>query len=120
MIQWNHAVIVYREGTTEGTYGSSVALAPLPVVSGLNAFPDQNWSGTQQNAGGEMQGAKRRWFLRSDVDVKERDVLRVTTGPESPSTIRVVSVFPVQGPRGTHHLEANVETFIGTLPEPTP
>lgn len=115
MIQWNHKVRVYRETAGEDAYGSTSVLAADPEPTANNGRPDQSWSGDQQEAGGEMQGAKRRWFLRPGMNVKDRDVLSVISGPEAPSTLRVVSAIPVGNGRSVHHLEVNVETYTGAL-----
>lgn len=114
MIAFNHKVRVFKE--TEGTdaYGSTSVLQGGAEPTTNNAWPDQRWSGDQQRAGGEMQGAKRRWFLRKDVDVAERDVLQVVSGAEAPANLRVVSVTKVGGAQ-IHHLEVNVETYTGEL-----
>lgn len=115
MIMWNHTVRVHKDVEGTDDFGTTQNWVAGDEPTGHNARPDQNWSGDQQNAGGEMQGAKRRWFLKKTLDVAERDVIEVTAGPEAPALLRVVSVFPAGG-RITHHLEANVETFTGTLP----
>lgn len=115
MIRFNHKVRVYRETEGEDAYGSTSVLEPGAEPAADNGRPDQAWSGDQQEAGGEMQGAKRRWFLHPATDVRERDVLSVTSGPEAPSTLRVVSAIPVGNGRTTHHIEANVETYTGEI-----
>lgn len=111
----NHRVRVYRDAEGTDAFGSTSVLTPGAIPEYNNARPDQAWSGDQQRAGGEMQGAHRRWFLSAGVDVAERDVLEVLSGTEAPSNLRVVSVTKVSGRRGLHHIEVNVETYSGEL-----
>jgi hypothetical protein len=106
---WNHTVRAYR-------YNDSDVLAPVGAApSRHNARPDIAWSGDQQQAGGEHQGAKRRWFVDAGLAVSERDVLAVTAGPEAPQTVRVVSVTKAVG-RTHSHTEINVESWTGAVP----
>jgi len=114
---WNHTVRVLREPGAEAardTWGH-VELAPVAIgaaPTGFNARPDQNWSGTLQDRGpGEQQNGMRRWFVDRGVDVRERDVLSVTLGPEAGLRLRVHSVVPVTAPRRVHHIEVNVEVM---------
>lgn len=114
---WNHTVRLYRESSADEWGHTSGAVAPVgPAPTRMNARPDQNWSGTLQDAGaGEQQAGKRRWFVAKGMDVRERDVLRVTQGPEAGTALRVLSAVPVTTPRGVHHLEVNVEVFTGEM-----
>jgi hypothetical protein len=118
---FNHIVRVYREPdplTARDSFGS-VPLAPEPVGSAPtlpNARPDQNWGGSLDDFGaGEQQGSIRRWFLSYALDVRERDVLSVIAGPESPKLLRVLSVAPMSNRTSVHHLEANVEVWKGEV-----
>lgn len=115
MIAWNHKVRVFKE--TEGTddFGSTSVLEPGAEPTTNNARPDQAWSGDQQEAGGEVQGAKRRWFLKATTDVEERDILAVLSGPEAPKNLRVLSKVSAGNGRKTHHIEVNVEEYTGEL-----
>lgn len=115
---WNHTVRIYREADPDEwghTSGDAEPVGAAPTKH--NARPDQNWSGSLQDAGaGEQQAGKRRWFLSRGLgDVRERDVLSVTDGPEAGAKLRVVSAVPVTTLRGVHHIELNVETFTGAL-----
>jgi hypothetical protein len=113
---WNHTARLYRTTQTRGGFGTTDTLSPVGAApSKPNARPDIAWSGDQQHAGGEQQGAKRRWFVDRAIDVHERDVLAVMTGPEAPMTVRVVSVTKAVG-RTHSHTEVNVESWTGTLP----
>lgn len=114
---FDHKVRVHRATTARDAYGDTVetwVAGDEPRVN--NARPDQNWSGTLQDRGaGEEQAAKRRWYLAKTLDVAERDVLVVSSGPEAPAQLRVVSVTKPTAPTAVHHLEVNVETFTGSL-----
>lgn len=118
MIEWNHTVRVHRPVDQAGAYGSNYRLAPQTAPTSPNAFPDMSWSGDQVDVGGEMQGAKRRWFLAPSVAAVDRDVLDVISGREAPQNVRVVSCIPVGPPGYVHHLEAIVETYTGELIAP--
>ena len=118
---WNHVVRVYREPDPESArdeYGH-VELAPLAVGSAptlSNARPNQNWSGNLQDRGpGEQQNALRQWFVDKAVDVRERDVLAVTAGPEAGINLRVLSVSKPANRVAHHHTEVNVEVWEGVL-----
>lgn len=116
---FDHRVRVWRDTPTRDAYGDTVEgfAAVTAEPSSNNARPDQAWSGTLQDTGaGEQQGAKRRWYLAASLDVAERDVLQVTSGPEAPATLRVVSVTKPTAPQIVHHLEVNVEAWEGELP----
>ena len=115
---FDHRVTVHRATVARDAYGDTVeSWASSDAPSRNNARPDQAWSGTLQDQGaGEEQGAKRRWYLAKTLDVRERDVLVVTTGPEAPKQLRVVSVTkPTTGRGIVHHIEVNVESFAGSL-----
>lgn len=117
---FDHRVRVWRNAPTRDAYGDKTeAFAPLASApASNNARPDQAWSGALQDQGaGEEQAAKRRWYLDRSVVVAERDVLQVVAGPESPATLRVVSVTKPTAPQTVHHLEVNVEAWQGTLTE---
>lgn len=114
---FDHKVQVHRATVTRDAYGDTLEsweAGAVPTTN--NARPDQNWSGTLQDQGaGEEQAGKRRWYLAKSLDVAERDVLVVTSGPEAPAQLRVLSVTKPTAPRVVHHLEVNVETFTGGL-----
>jgi hypothetical protein len=119
---WNHRVRVYREGVPDewGHVGAAVT-AVGPATTALNARPDQNWAGTLQDGGaGELQAARRRWFLAREVEVAERDILAVVAGPEAGLTLRIVSVVPVTTFTRHNHTEVNVESWDGVLAEYVP
>lgn len=116
MIAFTDKIRVHRAANTDDAYGTSETWGVVSAPVSKSARPDQAWSGDQQKAGGEMQGAKRRWFVRKDVDVAERDVIEVVGGPNAPAKLRVVSLTVVTGrTAAVHHKEVNVETFTGSL-----
>jgi hypothetical protein len=126
---WNHTARLYREPDAETSRDAlgHVAAEPLPVGDApvrANARPDQTWAGTLQDQGaGEQQGTLRRWFLDRSIPVAERDVLSVTSGPEAPLLLRVMSVTKPAAPLATHHIEVNVVVWDGAVPadlEPEP
>lgn len=116
----DHQLTVYRATETRDELQDAVLVwSALPAPAGLNARPDQNWSGVLGDRGpGQQQTAQRLWFLVAEFDVAERDVLKVESGPESPKLLRVLSVTRVTAPLEVHHLEVNVEVWVGELTEP--
>jgi hypothetical protein len=114
----NHRLVWYRETTTRDQYGDVlVAWTAQATPAGLNARPDQAWSGVLQDSGpGEQQAGKRRWFLdKGFLGVAERDVLAVIEGVESPVLLRVESVTPQMDRTQLHHIEVNVEVWQGSV-----
>lgn len=113
----DHSVTLYRATVTRDGFGDTIeAWVPQDGPTGLNARPNQNWSGDLQDAGpGEEQNARRQWFLLPEFDVQERDVMSVTAGPESGALLRIVSVTRTTARRTPHHYEVNVEPFTGEL-----
>lgn len=120
---FNHSVRVYRLPDVieaRGTLGST-SKVPEPVTSATtrkNARPDQSadLSGALVNLGpGEQLGSKRRWFLSRDLDVRERDVLSVTSGPESGLKLSIESVVKPTNPQIVHHIEVIASVWKGTL-----
>jgi len=111
----NHRAIHYRNVPTTGQFNEPVANWVKPAVpDGFNCRPNQNWSGTLQDHGpGIQQGAMRQWFLRSEMDVEETDVLHIIEGPEAPLYLRIESVAKPGARRGHHHTEVNVEVWPG-------
>jgi hypothetical protein len=68
--------------------------------------------GSVENIGpGETVRGREEVYLGIWVDVQERDVVRLTAGPEAGRTFRAVGVTR---PRG-HHVEAMVEPIVGAL-----
>jgi hypothetical protein len=113
-----HRAVLHRETATRDRFGDTVVTwTQHTTPAGLNARPDQNWSGTLQDSGpGDQQAGMRRWFLLAGFDVGERDVLQVVSGPEAPVLLRVQSVTkPTQTSPAVHHIEVNVEVWQGTL-----
>jgi hypothetical protein len=114
----NHRAVLYREASTRDRFGDTVVTwAVQAVPSGLNARPDQNWSGTlQDNGPGDQPAGMRRWFLLSGFGVRERDVLDVVEGAEAPKRLRVESVTkPTTTSPAVHHIEINVSDWQGEL-----
>lgn len=107
----DHRIRLYRPVEGRDQWGDAVLTwVEQSVPAGLNARPDQAWSGDLQNPGaGQVQSARRRWFLRSDVGAEERDVFRVVEGPEVGAVLRIVSVTRTTDPLTVHHMEVNVE-----------
>lgn len=120
---FNAIVRVYREPEPEGARDrfGGVDLLPRPVddaPTAPNARADESWSGTLENRGpGEQQGSPRRWFLDAEMDVRDRDVLLVETGPNAGLKLRVAGVLKATNGPQVHHLEANVEVWDGRLGE---
>lgn len=62
---------------------------------------------------GETTRGRVLLYMHRRLDVVERDVLRVISGPQAPSRWRVASVAR---PRD-HHVEAMVEPWVGKFPD---
>lgn len=113
---WNHRVAAYRATSSRDAFGGTVETwGATDAPERLNARPDQDWSGDLQDHGpGEQQGAKRRWFLDPAIDVAERDVLDVMSGPEVGTQLRVESVTRLtRVGQAVHHIEVNVSAWTG-------
>lgn len=115
----DHRLVVYRASAYRDALQDVVEVwQALPAPAGLNARPNQAWSGSLQDRGpGEQQGTMRQWFLLPGFDVAERDVLKVEGGPEAPALLRVESVTRPTNPHSVHHIEVNVTVWAGTLPD---
>lgn len=115
----DHRVVVYRATPLRDEFGDVVEQwVALAAPAGLNARPNQNWSGALQDPGpGEEQSARRQWFLVVGFDVAERDVLLVESGPETGQKLRVHSVTQPTNPFVVHHIEVNVEVTDVELTE---
>lgn len=115
----DHHADLYREIVTRDALGDTVTTWSLQdSPEGLNCRPNQAWSGALQDHGpGEQQGARRQWFLVDTTwSPRERDLLKVTSGPETGATLRIGSVTRTTAPRGAHHYEVNVEVWHGSQP----
>jgi len=123
---WNHTVRLYREPSALSSRDGlgHVDLLPEPVgdaPESSNARPDQEWAGGLAQPGpGEQQVRMRRWFVDKALQVRERDVLVVTSGPESGVRLRVHSAVPVTHFRGVHHMEVVCEAWHGDLATESP
>jgi len=115
----DHRVIVYRATVFRDEFGDvDEAWVALTAPVGLNARPNQAWSGNLQDPGpGEQQRAMRQWFLVLGFDVQERDVVSVVSGPEVGQRLRVESVTRPTNPLIMHHLEISVTVWDGSLTE---
>lgn len=117
----DHRLLCWRpaDPPLKDEFGDVVdAFDPVPVPDGLNARPNQLWSGNLQDHGpGEQQGAMRQWFLVLGFDAQERDVLEVESGPEAGKLLRVESVTKPTNPFAVHHLEVNVTVWHGSVDE---
>lgn len=120
---FNQAVRIYREPDLLSSRDEKGGVSTLPEPTmdeptGFNARADQKFRGTVVDSGpGEAQSRLQIWFLHKNLDVRDRDILRVTTGEETGRLLRVMHALPVYGRRALHHWEANCEDWVGTLPE---
>jgi hypothetical protein len=115
---WDHRAILYRATPTRDTYGDLVeAWAAQAVPAGKNCRADQGWGGDLTDHGpGEQQSTNRVWFLdKAFADVRERDVLSITEGPETGSKVRILSVTRPTNPTSIHHFEITGEVWHGDL-----
>lgn len=113
----DHRGVIYRNTVTRDELrDTNPHWAPLSAPAGKNCRPNQNWSGSLQDAGpGEKQSALRQWFLDAGFDVQERDVLQIVEGPEIGALLWIESVTRPTAPRMVHHLEVNVRVWDGAL-----
>ena len=114
----DHRAVIYRATPSRDRFGGILeSWVALPSPKGKNARPNQTLAGNLTNPGpGEIQAANNQWFLHPDFDVRERDVLKVVSGPESPAHLRVVAVARPTNAQAVHHLEVMVEPWVGPLP----
>lgn len=109
---FDHEVRVYRptEGTTD--YGAAETLSPVgDVPTGPNAAIVPPKLGLQNVEAGERPSGTLDGYMAADADVSRRDILDVTSGPEAPTKLRVLSL---SRPRG-HHTELRLEPYTGDL-----
>lgn len=114
----DHTATLYRESVTRDAAGDTVrSWVARSGPSGKNCRPNDSWAGSLQDGGpGLIQGARRQWFLVAEMAPEERDILRVTAGPEAPLLLKVVSVSsPTDHRQRIHHHEVNVEAWSGSL-----
>jgi hypothetical protein len=116
MIRWNHTATIMRPTLARGAFGTAPTLSPLPGPARKNARPDMLVQGTTHEAGGERQATNRRWFLRPDTRPLPGDVLNITTGPESPLRVRVLSVVAGAGGARVRHYEVTTEQYTQAVP----
>lgn len=115
---FTHQAVVWRPAAVDRTALQDTVerWEPLPAPAGRNARPDLAFFGRLQDFGpGEQQATFRRWFLARDFDVRERDVIQVTAGPQAPVLLRVLGVTAATGLRAMHHWECNVDVWHGQL-----
>jgi hypothetical protein len=108
----DHRAVVYRATTAQGRAGDIIeSWAPLDAPAGLNARANLVWlAGHLENPGpGEVQAKRRQWFLLPSFDVRERDILRIVSGPEAPSVLRVLAVNRTTAGPVFHHFEVEVD-----------
>lgn len=116
---FDHRVILYRP-SAGGTDASGFATASFTTgvtPSGLNARPDQSWSGLLADSPlGQVQASTRIWYLHKGfTDVEERDVLDVVQGPTAPNRYRVHSVTRPTNPKVVHHVEVSTMIYEGGI-----
>jgi hypothetical protein len=110
---FDHRVLVYRYDAENPDRDEFNDIIPnwelLSAPAGLNGTLQRNPSGTMEDQGpGEIQIIPRHWFIHRDFDVKERDVLKVESGPnphEVGRLYRVEEARPATGPVTIHHWE---------------
>jgi hypothetical protein len=110
-------VVVYRTTPDRDEFGDTVDVwTALAVPAGLNARPNQDWLGNLQDPGpGERQAMLERWFLVLGFDIRERDVIKVESGPKVGLLYRVHSVDIQTNPHQPHHLQVNLEVWDGSV-----
>jgi hypothetical protein len=117
-IPFNHRATLHRPVEVNTTGDPSMSWTTPSVPAGLNARPDQSWTGLLAGSPlGEQQAATRIWFLDADFDdIAERDVLNVIDGPESPSLWRIHSVTkPTRASQVVHHVEVSTRHYEGSV-----
>ena len=84
------------------------------VADGEPCKVNRDTSPTADAGPGLSPIGRRRLYLPPELDVRERDVVELVTGPDAPQTWEV-DELPAR-PRG-HHLQADCILWRGTLPE---
>lgn len=114
----NHKGRIWRPTETRDAFKAvtkTYVPGDAPTVNNCRPAPIK-WTMRDSGAGeaSAVQGEVRRWFMRSDTDVQQRDVVEIIEGPE---TGRKVHVLDASLPH-SHHWMLVVEPFHGTLTEP--
>jgi hypothetical protein len=108
----DHQATIYRATITKGRSGEEirtlVAVATEVPISVRRPSARIGNRGPGLGAIGE-----RVIYTESDVDLAERDVVQLTSGPDAGALVEIDS--PPTRPRG-HHLEATGRLWAGKLP----
>lgn len=117
-IPFTHRATLHRPAE-DNTTGDPTVVWSTPVApAGLNARPDQSWSGLLAGSPlGEVQASMRLWFLDAGfTDIAERDVLNVVSGPEADTKWRIHSVTkPTKMTAAIHHVEVATRKYEGAI-----
>lgn len=102
-------IYVFAETTEADTRARRNSYAAQAADERIAITP-LKWSAANQGAGNRKIGTVNV-LLRPGAVLVERDVISVTSGPNSPVKLEVISV---ERPRG-HHTEAMCAPFVGSL-----
>lgn len=102
---------ILRAATATNGFGTKNAAKTWPATGPEHPCRLQLASGTEDTDLRNVSIGQWKLFLLPDADVTEKD--RVLCDGK---TFEVVSVYPVNRPRGLHHFEVTLETFSGGVP----
>lgn len=108
----DHTARIWRRTETKDDFGGMV---PSYSVSseGVPCANDGQSSVLAPGGPGIVVSGDRWLFFDSGVDVQERDLVELVTGPTAPDWLEVESHDHFRG----HHTEVRVSEFQGTPPE---
>jgi hypothetical protein len=109
----DHTVRVWRPVTVPDAIGADQRTY-APVGEPEPAKVNRNVAPTGDAGPGFAAIGRRRLYMKPGVDVEERDVLELVTGPDAPQTLEVDE--PPTRPRG-HHCQVDCILWRGQLPE---
>jgi len=111
---FDHAAEVLRPGETRDPFGDVLTTYPTVDTIALALVPPR--MGIRDMGPGDVSVDQLEGYTDAHADLRARDMLRVTAGPESPSVWRVLGV---RRPRG-HHAEFLAQRYEGPIELPDP
>jgi head-tail adaptor len=103
----NQTADVFRATKTTDRHHNQVDHWPTTPTATYPARLQQ-LVGSEDSDGRDLSIGQWRLDLPGDVDITEHDRVRVAG-----RTFEVTAVYPVQSPRGTHHVMCAVTTYSG-------
>jgi len=108
----DHTARIWRRSESLGTYRETVASWEV-VYASVPCTLKRKFSVLVNPGPGMVDSGERRVYFLPGVALEERDLVELTSGPDSPDWLEVESESK---PRG-HHVEARCVEYRGSTPE---